>query len=230
MRGLLLLLLLIPSCGGGPTQDIAGIVRTYVSLVREPGADLAAIHERLHDARAAGYRVELFHRKSTMPDGPRQWLTFKLYGPPAAVEQVLIEQLGKPNGRGFGDEDGWLLPTGGLILERFENQRDITFSPGPPEDALEDLARPHLPSRAEMERRALPFVTLIGSPRLIGVRVRAAAAAALVDGLDLRRLQQRTCFAHGNYFIVPGGTEVHIWRRPLAMWNVEIQETCAKRK
>lgn len=169
MRGATLLaVILIASCSGEPEDAIERDITSFVKIVSgSRDADLGATFPRAADAlglqpsgdppRANGttgkHRMELVLRRSVMPTGPRAWITWSIRGDTGPVDTALRTELGKPSGRGFGDEDGWLLSGGGLILERWTNRIDLTFSPGPAQDALEDLARPHLPSLASVEQR-----------------------------------------------------------------------------
>ena len=199
MRLALLLAVLI-ACSQEPEDALGSKIAAFVTIVTEHrGVDLDRTYARAAEALGNDRRVNVFHRRSVMPDGPRQWITVSVRGDTAPVENALKAKLGAVTGRGFGGEDGWLLPSGGLIVERWKGRIDLTFSPGPPEDALEDLARPRLPSMDSEDARA-------------------AVARAKAE---------RRCVAHGNYFVVPEGDKVRVWRRPFAMWNVEIQEKCA---
>jgi len=190
------MLLLTASCTRGasspsPEQQIGTGLTAFISLIRtsKPG-DLDPTFARSADAlhlrrtgtsaagSPAGYRAEMFLRRTTMPGGPREWITLSLRGETDPVDTALAAALGPANGRGFGDEAGWLLPNGGLILERWSGRSDLTFSPGPPQDALEDLARPHLPSLAEVERR------------LAAAGWRAMPVEALSDDFAQKRLRK----------------------------------------
>jgi hypothetical protein len=169
MRSAALLgMMLLASCSGEPEDAIERDITSFVKIVSSShDADQGATFTRAVDAlglqrsgdslSATGttgrHRMELFLRRSVMPMGPRAWITWSIRGDTNAVEAALRAELGKPSGRGFGDEDGWLLSGGGLILERWTARIDLTFSPGPAQDALEDLARAHLPSLASVEER-----------------------------------------------------------------------------
>jgi len=164
----LLAVVLFASCSGESEDAIERDIASFVAIVASShDADQGATFARAADAlglkpsgdppRATGttgrHRMELVLRRSVMPLGPRAWITWSIRGDTGPVENALRAELGKPSGRGFGDEDGWLLSGGGLILERWAGRIDLTFSPGPAQDALEDLARPHLPSLASVEQR-----------------------------------------------------------------------------
>ncbi|MBV9494154.1 MAG: hypothetical protein JOZ54_07905 [Acidobacteria bacterium] len=155
-------------------------------------------------------------RTVDMPTGHREWITASFPGPLHGLEKTLAKELGQPRGRGFGNEDGWLFPHGALILERLGDHIDLTFSPGNPLDALEDLDQPHLPPRHTN--------AILRGDFPIGVRNASAeefpAARAALAGAA-------PCAADGNYFAVRDADGVTLWRRPLAMWNVEIQQRCA---
>lgn len=160
--------ILIASCSRGSEDAIERDIASFVAIVSSShDADQGETFARAADAlglqpsgdppRAKGttgkHRMEIILRQSVMPTGPRAWITWSIRGDTGPIENALRAELGKPSGRGFGDEDGWLLSGGGLILERWAGRIDLTFSPGPAQDALEDLARPHLPSLASVEQR-----------------------------------------------------------------------------
>lgn len=249
------------SCAAGDLQQTIG---TFVQAARGR-RDVAATFDdtaralklrRLaaHHAEGtfSGFRIRMFLRRfDGMPGGARSWITFRVEAPPADVERALIAKLGKHDGRGFGDEDGWLLPTGGLILERFDDHADITFSPGPPEDALEDLAKPHLPSLDELERSLGAAGWRLLPPQRIATNVMQRPAARGDDTLQLTSIEDARrlvavhgeeaavngavgvtgpgtaqCAGTGNYFVVRETGGITVWRRPFAMWNVDVQRQC----
>jgi hypothetical protein len=169
MRGVpLLAVILLASCSREPEDVIERDIASFVRIVSSSrDADMGATFTRAADtlglelsaeaSRAKGttgkHQMELLLRRSVMPTGPRAWITWSIRGDTKAVEAALQAELGKPSGRGFGDEDGWLLSGGGLILERWANRIDLTFSPGPAQDALEDLTRFHLPSLDSVQQQ-----------------------------------------------------------------------------
>jgi hypothetical protein len=241
---------------GSVDQKIAAfidIVRTEGSAPRAFEASARTLKLRKVAAdRAEGTPIRMYLRRfAEMPGGARSWITFRVEASPAAVERAVIAKLGVHDGRGFGDEDGWLLPTGGLILERFDDRAHLTFSPGPAEDALEDLSKPHLPSLDELEHslaakgwRLMPAQTVTTNVKQrTAVRGEDELRVTYID--DARRLvaahgmqailletigvtvpNGQPCAAGGNYFFVQEEGAVTVWRRPFAMWNVDVQRQC----
>jgi hypothetical protein len=215
------------AAGGDLEQEIAVFVeatrvRRDVAATFDAAASALKLRKVAAD-RAEGVGLKMYLRRFAMPGGARAWITFRVEAPPKEVERALIAALGKVTGRGFGDEDGWLLPTGGLILERFEDRAHITFSPGPPENALEDLARPHLPDAIDPKSGLRPTFTN-GGRRLVAVH---GTAAAVSRAVGVTATGKEKCLATGNYFIVRQADGITVWRRPFAQWNVEVQRECA---
>jgi hypothetical protein len=191
-------------------------VRTFTDAVRTE-RPLPEAFARARRAEGPGVRMWL--RSTDMPTGHREWITASFAGSAGEIERTLVAQLGPARGRGFGNEPGWLLPHGAIILEKFADRADITFSPGDPLDALEDLDKPHLPSTMPGEE------AILRDGFVIGVRLRSAADLARFGLGDVRAAP---CAAKGNYFVVREADGVTVWRRPLAQWNVDVQRQCAK--
>lgn len=194
-------------------------VQTFVDAVRTE-RPLPEAFARAERARGGGVQMSL--RSVDMPTGHREWITASFAGPAREIERTLLARLGAARGRGFGNEPGWLLPHGAIILELFGDRADITFSPGDPLDALEDLDRPHLPA------------TLAGGEAIlrdgfvIGVRVASVADLERLGIADARAALQAAapCAAAGNYFAVKEAGGATIWRRPLAQWNPDLLRHC----
>ncbi|HKO56390.1 MAG TPA: hypothetical protein VJ276_10965 [Thermoanaerobaculia bacterium] len=159
-------------------------------------------------------------RSTEMPTGHREWITASFAGSAGEIEKTLVAQLGPARGRGFGNEPGWLLPHGTIILEKFADRADITFSPGNPLDALEDLDRPHLPARLPGED------AILRDGFVIGVRLRSAADLAR---FGLGDVHAAPCAATGNYFVIEDAGGVTVWRRPHAQWSPDLLRHCSAR-
>lgn len=193
-----LFVLLLVRCANTAIEEFIDVARANRS--RELGVLLA------EGQRIAGDAVTL--HEGEFPDGHRQWLVFRSYRP---IERLVRARLGPVTGRGFGDEDGWLLPHGALILQENAGATELIYVPGPAQDALEDLARPQLPSSAgDGELMYSP-----SSSRPVGIRYAADATST-------------RCTAQGNLFVVEQPGSKTVWRRPFAMWNLDIQQTCAQ--
>lgn len=230
MRNAPLLLAILTLCAAPAERSLEERLKTFVSVVRDyRSGDLASVVARLEEVR--GTDIDLYLRRSVMPTGPRQWITLGIRGDTAAVERVLKTELGAVTGRGFGGEDGWLLPGGGLIVERWKGRIDLTFSPGPPQDALEDLSRPRLPSHAG-DGLTIDVLSIDDAHRTLA----AAGAGHTEDAVTaaIGGANPIACVARENEFIVAqrlaSGRKLRIsvWRRPFAQWNEEIQRTCAR--
>lgn len=209
------------SCGAlacRAADGLDGEIATFVKAA-QVRRDVAETFDAA--AQAKSRRSTMHLRRSDMPDGPRAWITLRVDAPPDEVASALVKALGPVTGRGFGDEEGWLLPTGGIILERFDDRAHITFSPGPPEDALEDLARPHLPDAIPADAGLQPTFTNEGR-RLVAVHG-TEAAVARATGVTVASRDK--CVATGNYFVVRQADGITVWRRPFAMWNVDVQRS-----